>query len=196
MRVRGAMPGAASGAFSGFLSLNGSSSEVPVSGTARPVQGRVELSMTVRYRDVPEDWVSRLRARDFDYRLRATVAGGSAFEWSGTKDWDQVIVERSEGKIPTMIDLRSIEMTEISLLSSEGRADVAVRNPLPFSLKIASTRYRLLANGREVGRGSTPGLLLRPGQTTDLALPIDFDHGRLLSAAGSAIGREARSMGG
>jgi LEA14-like dessication related protein len=55
-------------------------------------------------------------------------------------------------------------------------------------LKLASTRYRLLANGREVGSGATGEMILRPGQETKLNLPIDLDHGQLLAAAGSALG--------
>ena len=72
-----AEPGAPAGEFSGSVSLNGSSSEVPVTGLARVSGKRLELSVKMRYRDVPEDWIKRFRASDFDYRLRGRVAGGS-----------------------------------------------------------------------------------------------------------------------
>jgi LEA14-like dessication related protein len=47
--------------------------------------------------------------------------------------------------------------------------------------------YTLFADGREVGTGRTQGLILHPSQKNVLALPIDVDHGELLSAAGGAL---------
>ena len=186
--VSGARAGAPTGAFSGSVSLNGSSSEVPVTGLARASGERLELVLRMRYRDTPEDWVRRLRVSDFDYRLRGRVAGGSPFEWSGTRRWDQVEVERREDVASGFLKLTSIQLTEFSLLESAAQAEVTVRNPLAFPLKLASASYRLLANGREVGSGATGEMILRPGQETTLKLPIDLDHGQLLAAAGSALG--------
>ena len=186
--LSGAKPAASAGVFSGSVSLNGSSLEVPVTGLARVSGERLELSVKMRYRDVPEDWIKRFRASDFDYRLRGRVVGGSPVEWSGTRRWDQVEVEKREDAASGFVRLTSIQLTEFSLFESAARADVTVRNPLAFPLKLASTRYRLLANGREVGSGATGEMILRPGQETTLNLPIDLDHGQLLAAAGSALG--------
>ena len=141
----------------------------------------------MRYRDVPEDWIRRFRASDFDYRLRGRVAGGNPVEWSGTRRWDQVEVEKREGAATGFVKLASIQLTEFSLLESAARADVTVRNPLAFPLKLASASFRLFANEREVGSGATGETILRPGQETTLTLPIDLDHGQLLAAAGSAL---------
>jgi LEA14-like dessication related protein len=185
--LSGAKPAAPAGAFSGSVSLNGSSSEVPVTGLARVSGERLELSVKMLYRDVPEDWFKRFRASDFDYRLRGRVVGGSPVEWSGTRRWDQVEVEKREDAASGFVRLTSIQLTEFSLFESAARADVTVRNPLAFPLKLASTRYRLLANGRDVGSGATGEMILRPGQETTLNLPIDLDHGQLLAAAGSAL---------
>jgi|SRR6266542_1982655 len=182
-----AMPGAPAGAFSGSLSLNGSSSEISIGGLARPSADRVNISVKLKYRDVPEDWANRFRASDFDYRLRGRLAGGRDVEWSGTKRWDKVEIEGGEDSVTGFVKLGSIELTEFSLFESAARAEVTVRNPFSFPLKLASTRYRLLANGREVGSGATPGTILRAEQRTTLSLPIDLDHGQLLAAAGSAL---------
>lgn len=185
--VRADLQGPAEGPFSGSLSMNGSPTAVPVAGTARTMDGRTELSMTLRYHDVPQDWAERLRADDFDYRIRGKIEHGGTFDWAGTKRWDEVTVEKREDTKANLMKLDSIDMTQFSLFASAGRADISVRNPLSFPLKIASTSYRLMANGRQVGQGSTPGMLLRPEQTTTLRLPIDFDHGELLGAVGSAL---------
>ena len=179
---------APAGAFSGSVSLNGSSSEVPVTGVARASGERLEISVKMRYRDVPEDWIRRLRASDFDYRLRGRVAGGNPVEWSGTRRWDQVGVEKRKGAASDFVKLTSIQLTEFSLLESAARADVTVRNPLAFPLKLAGASCRLFANGREVGSGAAGEMILRPEQETTLRLPIDLDHGQLLAAAGSALG--------
>lgn len=182
-----AEPGATAGAFSGSVSLNGSSSAVPVNGMARVSGERLEISVKMRYRDVPEDWIKRLRASDFDYRLRGRGAGGTPIEWSGTNRWDQVEVEKGDGAASDFVKLAAIQVTEFSLFESAARADITVRNPLSFPLKLASATCRLFANGSEVGSGVAGETILRPGQETTLKLPIDLDHGQLLAAAGSAL---------
>ncbi len=182
-----AEPGAPAGAFSGSVSLNGSSSEVPVTGVARASGERMELSVKMRYRDVPEDWIRRFRASDFDYRLRGRVAGGNPVEWSGTRRWAEVQVEKREDAASGFVKLASIQMTEFSLFESAARAEVTVRNPLAFPLKLAGASFRLFANEREVGSGAAGEMILRPGQETTLKLPIDLDHGQLLAAAGSTL---------
>jgi len=185
--VSGSEPRGQAGAFSGSLSLNGSSSRIPVAGIARPAGQRLELSVKLRYRDVPEDWISRFRAADFDYRLLGQIAGGSAVEWSGTRRWAEIGLEKREDAAAGFVRLGSLALTQFSLLESAAKAEVAVRNPLSFPLKLASTSYRLFANGREVGSGSTGEMTLQAAQETTLNLPIDLDHGQLLSAVGSAL---------
>ena len=145
------------------------------------------LSVMLRYRDVPEDWIRRLRDSDFDYRLRGRVAGGNPVAWSGTRRWKEIEVEKREVAASSFVKLSSIQLTEFSLLESAARADVTVRNPLSFPLKLASASYRLFANGSEVGSGAAGEMILRPEQETTLKLPIDVDHGQLLAAAGSAL---------
>ena len=186
--VSGALPaGSVSGAFSGALSVNGSASELLVAGTARALPERLELSLKIRYRDVPQDWVNRYRQADFDYRLRGRVAGSADVAWSGTKRWDGVSIEKREDVASGFVKLGAIRLTEFSLFESSGLAEVTVRNPLSFPLKLASTSYILMANGRQVGWGATDGRILKAEQTTSLALPIELDHGQLLAAAGSAL---------
>jgi len=175
------------GAFAGTLSLYGSPSELPVSGVARPSADRVEVSLKIKYRDVPEDWINRFRPADFDYRLRGTVAGGTALSWSGTRHWSEIEVQGRKEAASSFVQLGQIALTEFSLFESAARADVTVRNPLSFPIKLAGAEYRLEIGGREVGAGTAPGMLLRPNQATTLGLPIDLDHGQLLAAAGSAL---------
>ena len=83
--------------------------------------------------------------------------------------------------------LGNLELTRFSLLESEARAVVHVRNPFSFPLKIAGASYRLFADGREVGSGEAPGLILHPAQDNTLEFPIEVAHGDLLAAAGSAL---------
>jgi hypothetical protein len=157
-----------------------------VTGVGRAAAERLEITMKLKYRDVPEDWVKRFRALDFDYRLRGRV-GGNDVGFSGTRHWSQIAIERREETASGFLRLGSIALTQFSLFESAAKADVIVKNPLSFPLKLASTSYRLFANGREVGSGATKEMILKAAQETTLHLPIDLDHGQLLAAAGSAI---------
>ena len=73
------------------------------------------------------------------------------------------------------------------MLSSEAAAEVAVRNPFAFPLKIAETQYTIFVEGREVGDGATQGMILHPGQKNVLVLPIELDNAGLISVAGKAL---------
>jgi LEA14-like dessication related protein len=173
----------AAGAFTGTLSLNGSPSELPVSGVARSTADRIEVSLKIRYRDVPEDWVNRFRANDFDYKLRGTVAGGSALSWSGTRRWAEIEVQGQKETASSFVQLGQIAATEVSA----AQAEVTVSNPFSFPVKLAGAQYRLEIGGREVGAGAAEGVLLGPNQSTNWNLPIDIDYRQLLAAAGSAL---------
>jgi LEA14-like dessication related protein len=186
--LSGTLPTPAAGAFTGSLSLNGSPAEMPVAGVAQRTGERVAITFRILYREIPEDWASRFRIADFDYRLRGRIASGPPIDWSGTERFDEVEVEKAPDTASSRwITLDSVELTEFSLLESAARAQLTVDNPLPFPLKLASTSYRLVANGRNVGSGSTKGMIVHAAQKTSLDLPIALDHGQLLAAAGSAL---------
>ncbi len=175
------------GAFSGTVSLNGSPAEARVTGQAERSGSRLRLSLTLRYADIPADWADRFRLGTFDYRLRGTVGGHPADGWRGSMPWKDVQVEGEKDNASKFVRLGSLQITRFSLLESEARASVSVRNPLSFPLKLAGASYRLLANGREVGSGEAHGMLLHASQDNTLDFPIEIEHAQLLSAAGSAL---------
>lgn len=183
----GPAPGGRSGPFTGRLSVNGSTVEIPISGRAEAADERLRLPVTLRYSDVPQDWATRFRPVTFDYRVSGRVSGGGPIEWAGTARWDDVGVEGEKDTVRRFLRLQTVEVTDVSLFESEARAVVAVRNPFAFPLTISSTRYALFAGDREVGVGRTRGMLLRARQESTLLLPIDVDHGELLGAAGAGI---------
>ncbi len=175
----------APGPFKGSIAINGSASEMPVAGTVTHASGQFRLRVVVRYADVPADWADRFRAEGFAYRLRAT--GSAPREWTGTRGWKDVEVEGGRDTMAEFLVLDDVALTDVSLLSSEARAKLSVRNPFAFPLKIAQMDYALYADDREVGTGRTQGLILHPSQKNVLSLPIEVDHAGLLSAAGGAL---------
>ena len=176
----GDVPG---GPFQGAIAVNGSPSELPLSGTVERAGGQWKLPVVVRYADVPADWADRFRPDAFTFRLRAA----SGREWSGSCRWHDVELEGSRDAAEEFLKLDDVSLTHVSLLSSEAQAQLTVRNPFAFPLKIASTEYTLFADGREVGAGRTQGMILHERQKNVLALPIDVDHSELLAAAGGAM---------
>lgn len=174
------------GPFRGTISLNGSAAELPVSGTVAHVGGQWRLPVAVRYTDVPADWADRFRPDTFTYRLRGST-GGPPREWAGTRAWSDVEVDGEEQAQEQFLSLQDVRLTSLSFTSSEAVAEISVANPLAFDLKIAETAYALSANGRGVGEGATRGMILRAGHRTVLTLPIEIDHGELITAAGKAL---------
>ena len=181
-------PGSAgsSGDFQGRVALYGSPSELRVSGARLSRAGRPPaIRMAIRYADIPADWIARFRPDGFDYRLTGTL-GGAPVSWAGRFAWNDVPVSGEEAVRSRFLSLEDIELTSPAPSRSRGLARLRVTNPFAFPLQLARSDYRLEADGREVGRGSTRGVLVRPG-TTVLDFPIEVNHGQLLAAAGSAL---------
>lgn len=174
-----------SGPFQGNVTVNGSDAPMPVAGTVSRNGDKWYLPIEVQFAKIPADWAERVRPDSFSCRLQGRV-GGAAKEWSEAGNWRDVEVE-ADGVQDKFLSLRDVRLTEMSLTSSEAVAELAIRNPFSFPLKIAETEYVLLAEGQEVGNGSTRGLLLHPTQNNLLTLPVEVDHGALLSAAGKAL---------
>jgi LEA14-like dessication related protein len=172
------------GDFHGSVSLYGSPAEMPLVGRAEMRGGLLRLSATLRYADVPADWLNRFRRDAFDYRVRADVAGGQSVSWSGTERWRQVKSAGSDESLQHFVKLASLELTSLSLTRSEGRAVLAITNPFSFPITLAATSYRLSVNGEEVGAGGTRGRILRPERTASLELPFTVQQWRFLAAAG------------
>jgi LEA14-like dessication related protein len=177
----------AAGEFKGTIALNDSTAEMPVAGTVDHADGRWRLPLTVRYADVPADWADRFRMDTFSYRLRGSVGGAAPREWTGTRPWKEIEVESDKQTGADFLKLQDVRLTEMSLLSSEAEAQIEIRNPFAFPLKIAETEYTLIVNGQEVGGGGTHGMLLHAAQSNVLSLPIEVEHAALFSAAGKAL---------
>ena len=173
------------GPFQGSVTVNGSEAALPVSGTVVRAGAKWSLPIDVSFAKIPADWAERVRPDSFSCRLQGS-AGGASKEWSESGNWKDVEVE-AEGVQEKFLSLRDVRLTEMTLTSSEGVAELAIRNPFSFPLKIAETEYTLLAEGREVGNGATRGLLLHPTQMNVLTLPVEIDHASLISAAGKAL---------
>jgi len=182
----GPAAGARGGPFAGRVSVNGSSVEIPISGRADPVGARLRIPVTLRYSDVPQDWANRFRPDAFDYRVSGR-AGATPVEWTGTARWDDVGVDGERETVRRFVRLVTLEVTDVSLFSSDARAVVAVRNPFSFPLTVASSRYRLTVDGRLLGTGSTRGMILHPRQESTVLLPLEVEHGALIAAAGGAV---------
>lgn len=176
----------APGAFRGAIALNGSSVELPLSGTVTHAGGRFQLPVTTRYADVPSEWADRFTPRTFTYRLKGST-GGEPREWGGSGAWKDVEIEGDRDVLSHFLSLEDVRLTELSLLSSEAEARLAIRNPFAFDLKIAETDYTLSVEGRVVGQGGTKGMIVHASQNNLLALPIELDHGELIAAAGQAL---------
>jgi LEA14-like dessication related protein len=180
-----------SGAFRGSLSAYDSSQTVPVTGNVAPSKegaGAV-LTVTLPYASVPEDWASRFKPEGLRYRLKSEAGR----EWAGSVPWSEISITGDKELAREYVALKDLEVTEISLFGSEARATLKVKNPFAFPLKVAESRYVLLAEGSELGRGQTKGRTLHAGKETELQLPLELDHTRLLSAAGRAVGSGGRA---
>lgn len=180
------------GDFRGSLSLYGSPAEMPLAGRAETRGGLLRLSATLRYADVPADWLNRFRRDGFDYSVRAQITGGESVSWSGTQRWSQVKSVGTDESLEHFVKLAALELTALSLTRSEGRAVLAVTNPFSFPITVTATGYRLSVNGDEVGAGATRGRTLRPRHSTGLELPFTVQHWRFLAAAGGqwAVGAD------
>jgi LEA14-like dessication related protein len=186
--VSGPAASTPSGEFRGRVSLYdfGTPREMAVAGRAERRGGALGVTMRIRYADLPEEWGVRFRPDGFDFHLRGSVAG-APLDWRGRLPWTEVAVSAGEDVASRFVSLKDVELSSLSPAGSRGVAHISVVNPFNFPLRIASTTYGVEASGREIGRGATRGLLLRPRRASTLDFPVELDHSQLLAAAGSAF---------
>jgi LEA14-like dessication related protein len=174
------------GPFQGSVSVNGSDAKLPVTGTVTRSGAGWSLPIDVRFASVPADWAERIRPDTFACKLEGRV-GETAKQWTESGNWKQVEVDAGKETQEKFLSLRDVRLTEMTLTSSEGVAELAIVNPFAFPLRIAETEYTLSAEGQEVGGGGTKGLILHPTSRNVVSLPVEIDHGALLSAAGKSL---------
>ena len=176
----------AAGDFQGRVALYGSRAEIPVAAVRISKAGApLALRATIRYADIPADWVARFRPDGFDYRLRGTL-GSTPVEWAGRLAWEDIPVTGDETLISRFLAFEGVDLTAMQANGSRGVARVRVTNPFAFPLQIAQSEYRIEADGRPVGRGATRAMVAGRG-TTRLDFPIEIDHAQLIAAAGTAL---------
>ena len=156
-------------------------------GTVTHANGRWTLPLTVHYADVPAGLGGSLSDRHLHVPLARQRGRCGAARVDRHASLEGVEVESDKETGDKFLRLEDVRLTELSLVSSEAQAEIAVRNPFAFPLKIAEMEYTLIVNDQEVGQGATRGLVLHAAQNNVLALPIEIDHASLLSAAGRAL---------
>jgi LEA14-like dessication related protein len=185
--VEGPAESGAPGDFRGTVALYGSPVSLPVSGrAARTRDGRLAISVSIRYAAVPPDWSTRFRPLSVDVALDGS-AGGRPVTWRGRLLWEDIAWSADSAMAGRFLSLAEIRLTDVSLSTSEGVADLSVRNPFSFPLTIASSEYRVEAAGREIGRGATRGVLVRPSRRSVVQLPVEVENGQLAAAAGRTL---------
>ncbi len=174
------------GDFRGRVSLYGSPAEIPIAAVRISRAGApVAVRATIRYADIPADWVTRFQADGFDYRVRGTL-GSTPVQWTGRLAWEEVPVAGDETMISKFLAFEGVDLTAMRANGSRGVARVRVTNPFSFPLQIGQSEYEIEAEGRPVGRGSAQAMVARRG-TTRLDFPIEIDHAQLIAAAGKAF---------
>ena len=139
------------GAFQGSVAVNGSDAKLPVTGTVTRSGSSWSLPIEVRFASVPADWAERLKPDAFSARLDGRV-GDTAKQWTESGNWKEVEVDAGKAQ-EKFLSLRDVQITEMTLTSSEAQAIVAVRNPFSFPLKIAETEYTLSRRATRSGAG-------------------------------------------
>ena len=178
---------AGAGEFRGGVRLNGSQVEMPLAGRAELAGDRLRLAATVRYADVPADWLSHHRPEAFDYRVRAEVAGAGTVSWEGALAWSDISFAGGREALSRFVALGSLELTSLSATRTEGRGVLSVTNPFAFPITIAAAEYRLRVNGNEIGGGAAKGRIMKAGKkNAALELPFRLDEKAFKAAAGDS----------
>jgi LEA14-like dessication related protein len=185
--VSGPAGDAPSGDFRGEVRLNGSAASMRVSGRATRAGGRLSIrTAPLLYADVPADWSARFRPYAVDVELDGSV-GAHPIAWRGHLTWDEVGLSADAATGARFLSLSDMRLTDVAFSTSRGVASLTVRNPFTFPLTIASSEYRIEAAGREVGRGATQGILIRPSRASVVEFPVELDNGDLAAAAGRTL---------
>ena len=180
--------GRCTGTARGTLALFGAPGKSPVAGALGRGRYGCELPLSVPYAAIPATALGRARLDAVELGFQGEVQDGASrrpVDWNGFVPRGAVgLTESMRVTLRRFVEVPDLHLGGVGFARTTVTADVVVKMPLHFGLRIVEARCDVEVNGRKVASGGREKFILHPRTENRLAIPITVENGALIAAAG------------
>jgi hypothetical protein len=183
----------------GSFSVFGSSG-IPVDGIVAPhPEGGCSVRFEMPFVSVGPEVLARTNLTAVAWSLDGELSGkGPAREvsWAGSVPREAVgLTESMRVTLRRFVKVHDVAMGSVGFTKTTVNVSVDVFVPLRFDLRILEASCAVELNGREVAAGKREKVLLHGGQSNRMEIPVTFENGAVLAAAGKTMAKKGKLEG-
>lgn len=191
--------GKCAGQFRGELGFLEAAPGVQIAGDFVPGPQACELRTAIAWPDLHERAVQgagsdglrvRVRGERTEGRKKAKVAWAAHIPRAAIQ-----FAEPMKVTIPRFAQAKDIRLGALGLEATTVDAEIAVRSPLRFHLRVMHVRCELQMEGLVVATGHKENFLIFGGRPNPISFPVNVNNRAMLSAMGSGLKKGAQAQG-
>jgi len=199
LRIPKAAAGTCAGTFRGDVSFFNASPGIAIAGKVSAAPAGCELPAFVPWTAVTADAVRGARTDVLVVRFRGELAQGRKprkVDLLGALPREAI--EHAE---PMAVTLRrfaratDLRPAALGMGTTTVNAEVVVRSPLKFHVRVMQVEWQLELEGETVATGTQGPFIVFSGRPNPVTFPVQLHHRAALSAAGGGLARGARTEG-
>jgi hypothetical protein len=184
----------------GTFSILGVGVSVAVDAAIAPsAEGGCAVPLMLRFDAVSADVLEHEKLDALDYRLSGEVRsarGTRTVDWQGSLPRGAVsLVESMKVTLRRFVKVHDVAMGSVGFTKTTVNVSVDVFVPFRFDLRILEASCAVELNGRVVAAGKREKVLLHAGQSSRMEIPVTFENGAVLAAAGKTMAKKGKLEG-
>lgn len=191
--------GKCAGQFRGELGFLDAAPGVPITGTFAAGSPACELRTSIPWPDLDEKAVQgagndglrvRVRGERIEGRKQTKIAWAAPVPRAAIQ-----FAEPMKVTLPRFAQAKDIRLGALGLEATTVDAEIVVRSPLRFHLRVLHVRCELQMEGLVVATGLKENFLIFGGRPNTIAFPVSVNNRSMLTAVGSGLARGAQAEG-
>lgn len=191
--------GKCAGQFRGELGFLDAASAVQIAGNFAPGPQACELRTTLAWPDLHEKAVQGAGNDGLRVRVRGERTEGrkkTKIAWAAPVPRAAIqFTEPMKVTLPRFAQAKDIRLGALGLEATTVDAEIVVRSPLRFHLRVMQVRCELQMEGLVVATGHKDNFLIFGGRPNPIAFPVSVNNRAMLSALGSGLAKGAQAEG-
>lgn len=191
--------GKCAGQFRGELGFLDAAPGVQIAGTFTAGPQACELRTSIPWPALHEEAVQRARNDGLSVRVRGErIEGGkkTRVAWVAPVPRGAIqFAEPMKATLPRFAQAKDMRIGALGLEATTVDAEIVVRSPLRFHLRVLHVRCELQLEGLVVASGHKENFLIFGGRPNPIAFPVNVNNRAMLTAMGSGLAKGAQAEG-
>jgi LEA14-like dessication related protein len=199
LRLAPKAAGKCAGPYRGDLSFFDASPGLKIAGSLAAIPGGCELPASLPWKVWTAEAVQGVHGDLLKVRFRGELTEGRKarkVDWAGSVARDAVqLAEPMAASLRRFARATDIQLGGLGLNTTTVNAEVVVRSPLAFHLRVMQVRCQLEVDGVVIATGALDNFVVFGGRPNPIRIPVTLDNRATLVAAGNSLARGGRAEG-